>query len=80
MTALSPAAGAYYWKNAERKETMRLKIVTADDEQTSDIIIEGDSVRRTPTRFNQFERCSKELKLVEKGKIYVKGLLETADA
>ena len=72
MTALSPAAGAYYWKNAERKETMRVKIVTSDDDQTTDIIIEGDA--------NEIERCSKELKLVEKGKIYVKGLLEAADA
>jgi hypothetical protein len=70
MTGLSPAAGAYYWANAERKETMRVKIVTADDDQTTDIIIEGDA--------NEIERCSKELALVEKGKVYVKGLLETA--
>ena len=42
----------------------------ADDDQTTDIIIEGDA--------NEIERCSKELALVEKGKVYVKGLLETA--
>lgn len=67
-TALSPAAGAYYWVNAGRQETMRVKMVTADDELTSDIVIEGDA--------NEIERCARELKLVEKGKIYVKGLLE----
>ncbi len=70
MTALSPAAGAYYWVNAGRKEVMKVKIVTSDDEQTSDVIIEGDA--------NEIERCARELQMVEKGKIYVKGLLETA--
>jgi hypothetical protein len=68
LTGLSPAAGAYYWVNAGRQETMRVKMVTADDDQTTDIIVEGDS--------NEIERCARELGLVEKGKIYVKGLLE----
>lgn len=70
MTALSPAAGAYYWVNAERKETMKVKIVTSDDELTTDIVIEGDA--------EEIVRCSRELGLVEKGKIRVKGLLEQA--
>jgi hypothetical protein len=68
LTGLSPAAGAYYWVNAGRKETMRVKMVTADDEATTEILIEGDS--------NEIERCARELALVEKGKVYVKGLLE----
>lgn len=68
LTALSPAAGAYYWRNAARKESVRVKIVTSDDESTSDITIEGDA--------NEIERCARELDMVEKGKIKVKGLLE----
>jgi len=72
MTALSPAAGAYYWVNAGRKETMRVKIVTADDELTTDIIVEGDA--------EEITRCSRELGLVQKGMVYVKGLLETEKA
>jgi hypothetical protein len=72
LTGLSPAAGAYYWVNAGRKETMKVKMVTATDELLTDIIIEGDS--------NEIERCARELGLVEKGKIYVKGLLEKEGA
>ena len=68
LCGLSPAAGAYYWVNAGRKETMKVKMVTADDDATTDIIIEGDA--------NEIERCARELALIEKGKIYVKGLLE----
>lgn len=46
----------------------QVKMVTADDEQTTDIIVEGDK--------EEIERMTKELQLMEKGKIYVKGLLE----
>lgn len=41
LCAVSPAAGAYYWKNAERTEEFRVKMVTSDDEQTTDITVEG---------------------------------------
>ena len=47
---------------------LQVKMVTADDEQTTDIIIEGDDEEAT--------RLRKELGLAEKGKVYVKGLLE----
>ncbi len=43
-------------------------MVTADDEQTTDILVEGDK--------EEIERMTRELQLWEKGKIYVKGLLE----
>lgn len=72
LTALSPAAGAYYWRNAGRKETMKLKIVTADDDRTTDVTIEGDA--------QEIERCARELDMVEKGKIKVKGILEPSSA
>lgn len=42
MCAVSPAAGAYYWQNAERTEEFRVKMVTSDDEQTTDIVVEGE--------------------------------------
>lgn len=43
-------------------------MVTADDDSTTDIVVEGDQEEVT--------RMSKELVLVEKGKVYVKGFLE----
>ena len=67
MCDLSPAAGAYYWVNAARQETMKVKMVTSDDDMVTEIIIEGDA--------NEIERCSRELGLVEKGKVFVKGIL-----
>lgn len=70
LTGLSPAAGAYYWVNAAREEVVKLKMVTADDDATTDITVEGGD--------EEVERLAKELDLVEKGKIKVKGLLEAA--
>ena len=68
LCGLSPAAGAYYWVNAGRKETMKVKMVTADDDATTDIIIEGDA--------EEIVRCSRELSLTPKGMVKVDGLLE----
>ncbi|KAI7838653.1 hypothetical protein COHA_007579 [Chlorella ohadii] len=67
MCAVSPAAGAYYWQNAERTEVFKVKMVTSDDEQTTDITVEGDD--------EEIERFWKELGLMEKGKVLVKGIL-----
>ena len=50
------------------KSVLQVKMVTADDDSTTDIVVEGDQEEVT--------RMSKELQLVEKGKVYVKGLLE----
>ena len=50
------------------KSVVQVKMVTADDDSTTDIVVEGDQEEVT--------RMSKELQLVEKGKVYVKGLLE----
>lgn len=44
-------------------------MVTADDDSVTDILVEGDE--------EEAERFRKELDLAEKGKIYVKGLLES---
>ncbi|PNW71628.1 hypothetical protein CHLRE_16g662150v5 [Chlamydomonas reinhardtii] len=68
LTALSPAAYAYYMQRGTRPEQFRVKMVTATDDQTTDIIVEGDK--------EEIERFWKELGLVEKGKVYVKGMLE----
>lgn len=51
-----------------QEAVVQVKMVTADDDSTTDIVIEGDQEEVT--------RMSKELQLVEKGKVYVKGLLE----
>jgi len=68
LTALSPLAGLYYWQRATRQEEFAVKMVTADDDSTTDIIVEGDT--------EEITRMSKELQLMEKGKVYVKGILE----
>ncbi|KAL0020826.1 hypothetical protein WJX79_004115 [Trebouxia sp. C0005] len=68
LTLLSPLAGGYYWQRGSRVEEVAVKMVTADDDSTTDIVVEGDQEEVT--------RMSKELQLVEKGKVYVKGLLE----
>lgn len=44
-------------------------MVTADDEKTVDILVQGDE--------EEIERMTKELGLFEKGKVYVPGLLES---
>lgn len=68
LMALSPAAPWYYWQNGTREEEARIRMVTADDNMTTDIIIEADK--------EEIERFRKELDLMEKGKVYVKGILE----
>lgn len=67
LCILSPAAGTYYWQNAERTEEFKVKMVTSDDEQTTDIVVQGDD--------EEIERFWKELGLTEKGKVLVKGIL-----
>ncbi|CAG9467307.1 unnamed protein product [Pedinophyceae sp. YPF-701] len=68
MVLLSPLAGYYYWSNGDRQEQVKVKMVTADDEMTTDIIVEGDK--------EELERFAFELGFVEKGKVRVKGVLE----
>jgi hypothetical protein len=68
LTALSPLAGVYYWQKATRQEEFQVKMVTSDDETVTDIMVEGDK--------EEIERLRQELELWEKGKVYVKGLLE----
>ena len=68
LALVSPLAGSYYMDNAGRKEQVKVKMVTSDDDKTTDIIIEGD--------VEEIERFRRDLNLVEKGKVYVKGILE----
>ena len=68
MTLVSPAAGYYYWSKSGRVEKIEVKMVTSDDDATTEIIVLGDD--------EEVESFRKELDLMEKGKVYVKGLLE----
>ncbi|XP_002973398.2 protein COFACTOR ASSEMBLY OF COMPLEX C SUBUNIT B CCB1, chloroplastic [Selaginella moellendorffii] len=68
LTAFSPLAGAYYWTNASRKEEIQVKLVVADDESSTDVLVQGDD--------EQIEQLRKELGFMEKGMVYVKGILQ----
>lgn len=68
LALISPLSGSYYMANAGRKEQVKVKMVTADDDMTTDIIVEGD--------VEEIERMRRDLNLIEKGKVYVKGILE----
>jgi len=67
MVLLSPGAGYYYYTNAERKDEIQVKMVMADDEMETDVIVQGNS--------EEVERFWKDLKLKEKGMVYVEGIL-----
>lgn len=62
-------SGAYYWKRASRKEEIKVKMMVGEDGNISEIVVRGDD--------EQVEQMRKELRLSEKGMIYVKGILET---
>ncbi|XP_024399271.1 protein COFACTOR ASSEMBLY OF COMPLEX C SUBUNIT B CCB1, chloroplastic [Physcomitrium patens] len=68
ITLLSPLAGVYYWRKATRTEQIQVKIVVADDETSSEVVVQGDD--------EQIDRMRRELELMEKGMVYVKGILE----
>merc|ERR1712060_440700 len=69
IAAISPLAGAYYWKAAGRIEEVKVKMVTSDDELTTDIVVEGPE--------EELESMRKELEFNEKGMILIKGILES---
>ncbi|KAJ7015628.1 hypothetical protein NC653_004815 [Populus alba x Populus x berolinensis] len=60
--------GAYYWKQASRKEEIKVKMMVADDGTLSEIVVQGDD--------QQVEQMRKELQFSEKGMVYVKGIFE----
>jgi len=60
--------GVYYWRKATRIEEIQVKIVVADDESSSEIVVQGDD--------EQIDRMRRELGFMEKGMVYVKGILE----
>ncbi|XP_022740106.1 protein COFACTOR ASSEMBLY OF COMPLEX C SUBUNIT B CCB1, chloroplastic isoform X1 [Durio zibethinus] len=68
ITVLSPLAGAYYWKRASRKEQIKVKMLVGEDGTLSEIVVRGDD--------QQIDQMRKELKLSEKGMVYVKGIFE----
>lgn len=68
LSALSPLAGVYYWTKASRKEQIKVKMIMSDDERSTDVVMQGDD--------EQIDSLRKELGLMEKGMVYVKGILE----
>jgi hypothetical protein len=38
ITLLSPYAGIYYWKNAQREDVFKIKMETSDDDQITNLI------------------------------------------
>jgi hypothetical protein len=68
LASISPLSGSYYMENAGRKEQVKVKMVTADDDMTTDLIVEGD--------VEEIERMRRDLNLVPKGMVRVKGILE----
>ncbi|XP_010556326.1 PREDICTED: protein COFACTOR ASSEMBLY OF COMPLEX C SUBUNIT B CCB1, chloroplastic-like [Tarenaya hassleriana] len=68
ITLLSPLAGVYYWTKASRKEQVKVKMVVGEDGTLAEVVVQGDD--------QQVEQMRKDLKLSEKGMVYVKGLLE----
>ncbi|KAK9052293.1 hypothetical protein SSX86_028922 [Deinandra increscens subsp. villosa] len=68
LTVLSPLAGAYYWKRASRKEQIKVRMTVGEEGRLSEIIVQGDD--------QQVEQMRRELKLSEKGMVYVKGIFE----
>lgn len=69
ITLVSPLSGVYYFQNADRSEKVQVKLVTSDDDLVTDMIVQGGD--------EEVERMTKELQLMEKGMVYVKGLFET---
>jgi len=68
-TLLSPLAGVYYWENASKKEVVKAKMVTSDDDKEIDLSVEGPE--------DAVEDMRRTLDYREKGKVYVKGILES---
>ena len=42
LALVSPLSGKYYLDNAGRKEQVKVKMVTSDDDKTTEITVEGD--------------------------------------
>jgi len=70
LALASPLSGKYYLDNAGRKEEVKVKMVTSDDDTKVEITVEGDA--------EEIERFRRELDLTPKGMVRVKGILEQA--
>lgn len=60
--------GLYYWRRASRKEEIKVKMLVGDNGSISEVVVRGDD--------QQIEQMRKELRLSEKGMVYVKGIFE----
>jgi len=72
LTLLSPYAGIFYWNNAQREDTVKVKMETSDDGQTTAVVAQGGK--------EDLERFAKTMGFVERGKVYVRGIFEGDDS
>lgn len=72
LALLSPYAGFYYWNNAQREDTVQVRMETADDELTIGLTVQGGK--------EDLERFSKALELKERGMEYVQGMFNEGPA
>lgn len=68
LTLLSPYAGIFYWNNAQRIDTVKVRMETSDNEQLITVTAQGGK--------EDIERFAKTLQLPERGKVYMKGIFE----
>ncbi|CAM9892500.1 unnamed protein product [Discosporangium mesarthrocarpum] len=69
LTLLSPYAGVYYWQNASRNDKAKVRLETSEDEDVTELFVTAAE--------EELDRLSKTMNFQEKGKIRIKGLLET---
>jgi len=69
LALASPLSGKYYLDNAGRREQVKVKMLTTDDDKSIEITVEGDP--------DEIERFRRELDLTPKGMVRVKGILES---
>lgn len=68
LTLLSPYAGIFYWRNANRVDEVSIKMEISDDEQVTTMTAQGGK--------EELESFAKALNLNERGKVYMKGFFD----
>lgn len=72
MCLASPYAGYFYWTNAQSDDEARVRIITADNEATTEVVVQASK--------EELERFASVMDFNEKGKIRIRGIFETAPA
>eukprot|EP00282_Hemiselmis_andersenii_P000701 CAMPEP_0114135898 /NCGR_PEP_ID=MMETSP0043_2-20121206/14929_1 /TAXON_ID=464988 /ORGANISM="Hemiselmis andersenii, Strain CCMP644" /LENGTH=301 /DNA_ID=CAMNT_0001229621 /DNA_START=26 /DNA_END=931 /DNA_ORIENTATION=- len=69
LTLLSPAAGAYYWTNAQQDVSVQIKMEESEDGSECDVTALGTK--------EELERFCETMGFTEKGMVRVPGIMET---